>query len=99
LLKDQSKWRTFCDTINGGLSKRSKINEIGGYSSPSTSADEGLEVGVDGFISSIGRKAAKRKLQQKANNTVVDLVTNHFSTMGTTGTEKVKIFRKLGNRS
>jgi len=68
---------------------------MGGYSSPSTPADEELEVEIDGIVCPIGRKTAKRKLQQKANNAMVDLVTNHFSTMGSTANEKVEIFRNL----
>ena len=66
-----------------------------GYSSPSTPTDEQVEVEVYGVIHPIGRKAVKRKLKQKANNTMVDLVTNHFSTMGTTAIKKVKIFCDL----
>ena len=95
LLKDQPKWRTFRDTLDGGQSKRSKVNEMGGYSSPSTPADEEVEVEVDGVVRPIGRKAAKRKLHQNANNVVVDLVTSHFATMGSTANEKVGIFRNL----
>ena len=33
--------------------------------------------------------------KQNANNVVVDLVTNHFSTMGSTTNEKVEIFHNL----
>lgn len=95
LLKNQPKWRTFRDTLDGGQSKRSKVNEMGGYSSPSTPADEEVEVEVDGVVRPIGRKAAKRKLHQNANNVVVDLVTSHFATMGSTANEKVEIFRNL----
>jgi len=95
LLKNQPKWRRFRDTLDGGQSKRQKVNEMGGYSSPSTHADEELEVEIDGIVHPIGRKAAKWKLQQKANNVVVDLVTNHFSTMGFTANEKIEIFCNL----
>lgn len=95
MLKDQPKWRIFCDTLDEGQSKRLKVNEMGGYSSPSTPVEEDLEVENDGTVRPIGRKAAKRKLQQKATNALVDLVINHLSTLGATANEKVKIFRNL----
>ena len=60
LLKNQPKWRRFRDTLDGGQSKRQKVNEMGGYSSPSTHADEELEVEIDGTVRPIGRKVAKR---------------------------------------
>ena len=36
-----------------------------------------------------------QEAKEKANNTVVDLVTIHFCMLGTTATEKVKIFHDL----
>ena len=57
---------------------------MGGYSSPSTPTDEEVEVEANEIVRPIGRKAAKRKLHQNANNVVVDLVTNHFFTIGST---------------
>ena len=66
LLKDQPKWRAICDSpkSGSGSSKRSH---------PRT--EEAGEEGVGGSERPEGRKATKRRLKQKADTTVVDLVT------------------------
>ena len=41
------------------------------------------------------RKAAKRKEKEKANNTVVELVTSHFKEFSTTNNEISQMFKDL----
>ena len=50
---------------------------------------------VDKVIHPIERKATERKAKEKVNNTVVDLLTSHFSTFAKTTTDNVQIFRNL----
>ena len=72
LLKDQLKWGTICDPpkSGSGSSKRSHLDteEAGGE-------------GAGGSERPEGRKAAKRRLKQKADTTVVDLVTTKLQDM------------------
>ena len=44
-----------------------------------------------GMTAPMGRKAAKKKGKEKANNTVVRLVTSHFKKFGTNDIEKAQI--------
>ena len=71
MLNDQPKWRAICDPPKSrlGSSKRSK---------PDTEEAEDEDVGGPE-----GQKAAKRRMKQKANNTVVDLVTTELKEIKT----------------
>ena len=43
----------------------------------------------------LGENLPREKLKKKANNTMLDLMINHFSTVATIATEKVQIFHHL----
>jgi len=50
---------------------------------------------VDGSDCSEKRKVVKRKSEEKANNTSIDLVTKSFKVFSTNATDKVQIFKDL----
>jgi len=86
MLKDQPKWRAICDPPKSGSesSKRSKpdTEEVGDKS-------------VGGGERPKGRKAVKRRMKQKANNIVVDLVTTELKEIKTANTDMNEMFKKF----
>ena len=75
MLKDQPKWKMLRNpTTNLGLGSWEKSNsETEGGANETVGVGEKLE---DGGERTEGRKATKRRLKEKANNTIIDLVTN-----------------------
>jgi len=82
MLKDQCKWKKNCDLAKLGSLKRFNPDS-------EEQGDEGM--GVSGRPE--GRKAVQRKGREKPNNTIVDLVTNHFKELSTNNTKLMQIFR------
>jgi len=107
LLKDQPKWEVNCDQSADVATKRLRINEVGGYTESDTSSTSGTlgtptifasedtpieEAG--GLICPIGRKAAKRKAKEIAHDSVLDVVTNELSTLGTTNVKNSTMWER-----
>jgi len=85
MLKDQPKWKKIADpTQTGSGSKRSNPDNV----------EEGEE-GEGGNERLEGRKAVKRKSKQKANNTVVEMVTTHFKEDRATKSDKQEMLKGL----
>ena len=86
MLKIQPKWRAICDPpkSGSGSSKRSKPG-----------SEEAGEEGVGGSERPEGRKAAKRRMKQKANSTVVDLVTTHLNDMRSGNADMNEMFKEF----
>jgi len=49
---------------------------------------------VGGLIRPIGRKAAKRKAKERTHDSVLDIVTNELSTLGTTNVKNSTMFER-----
>jgi len=85
MLKDQPKWKKIANpTQTGSGSKRSNPDNV----------EEGEE-GEGGNERPEGRKAAKRKSRQKANKTVVEMVTTHFKEDRATKSDKQEMLKGL----
>ena len=84
LLRDQPKWRPICDPpkSGSGSSKRSH---------PDT--EEAGEEAAGGSERPEGRKAAKRRLKQKANTPVADLVTTKLQDLSTNSSKMNEMFK------
>ena len=66
MLKDQPKWRAICDLRKSGLGLSKRSN-------PDT--EEVGDESMGGSERPKGRKVVKRMLKEKANNTIISLVT------------------------
>ena len=84
ILKDQPKWRAICDPpkSGSGSSKRSHPN-----------TEEARKEGAGGSERPEGRKAMKRRLKQKAYNTVVDLVTTQLQDLSNNSSGTSEMFK------
>ena len=84
MLKDQPKWRAICDPLKlvSGSSKRSNPN-----------TEEVQDEGVGGSERPEGRKAAKRWLKEKVNDTTVDLVTTQLKELNNSNSDISQIFK------
>jgi len=84
MLKNQPKWRAICDPPKSGsrLSKRSN---------PDT--EEAEDEGVGGSERPDGWKVAKRRMKEKANNTIVDLVTTELKEIKSANTNMNEMFK------
>ena len=94
LLKDAPKWEAFCDRDAEVTSKRLKENETKAYSnmsSPSTPSTPGtsstpIAPGSEdtpteggGLLRPIRRKAAKRKVKEKVEDPVLDILSKELT--------------------
>jgi len=85
MLKDQSKWRAIYDPPKSGSgSSRSKPD-----------SEEVGDEGVGGSERPKGRKTAKRRMKQKTNNTIVDLVTIELKDIKSTNTDMNEMFKEF----
>jgi len=107
LLKDQSKWETFCDQSEEASSKRLRINEVSPYSesdipitptTPTTLATPSSESTpaevVGGLIRPIEIKAVKRKTNELGTDIVLDIVTTEMSAIQTTNEKNSTMFEQ-----
>ena len=80
ILKDQLKWRTPRNpttNVGSGSSKRSHLEAEEGDDdtvAPTETPEEGAQRPE-------GRKAAKRRLKEKASNNIIDIVTKQMNEM------------------
>jgi len=90
MLKDQPKWKKLCDLTNlGSESSKRSHSEAEGRENESVGGGERPE----------GRKAAKRRLKEKPNNTIFDLVTTQMQSLTSANTEMSKVFKDFVNKS
>ena len=89
MLKDQPKWRAICDPpkSGSGSSKRSNLD-----------TEEVGDEGVGRSERPEGRKAAKRRLKERASNALVDVVTNQMSALNSRNTEAIEAFKIYCNK-
>jgi len=89
MLKDQPKWRAICDPpkSGSGSSKRSNLD-----------TEEVGDEGVGWSERPEGRKAAKRRLKERASNALVDVVTNQMSALNSRNTEAIEAFKIYCNK-
>ena len=86
MLKDQSKWRAICDPPKLALGSSKTFK-------PDT--EEAGDEGLGGGEKPECRKAAKRRMQQKANNIVVDLVASELNEIKTANTDINEMFKEF----
>jgi len=84
MLKDQLKWRAICDVSKSGSGSSKRSN-------PDT--QEAGDEGTGGSERPEGQKVAKRRLKEKANNTIIDLVTTQLKDIKSANTDMNEILK------
>ena len=84
MLKDQPKWRAICDLPKSGSGSSKRFN---------LDTEETENEGVGGSERPEGRKAAKRRMKNMANNAAVDRVTTELQQIKSVNNDMNDMFK------